>query len=77
LTHRDFNLVRRVEALELAHRLPRRLPLLRCDCGFEVAELNGAVGALHRCPECGDFELTAHKLVMWPPGTACDDPGAA
>jgi predicted Zn-ribbon and HTH transcriptional regulator len=70
VTRRDFDLVRRLEAVERALGLPRRVPLLVCrECTYEVAELRGQQPtAPKRCPECGLNALAVSRIVTWPPG---------
>ena len=64
----DAALLARIEALERAMGLPRRVQLLRCEtCFYEVAELS----ARHRkdhpaCPRCGMRGLAAAATVEWP-----------
>ncbi|HEY7005191.1 MAG TPA: hypothetical protein VH392_01785 [Sphingomicrobium sp.] len=67
MIRRDLDLARRVEALEFAFGLPRRLPLLECgECGHEVAELR-KTKPVWCCPECGRRALVPVGLMLWPP----------
>ena len=61
----DRQLAARLEAVERALGLPRRVPLLVCqECGYEVVELRRR---RPRCPRCGLVALVRERTVTWPP----------
>jgi len=69
MTRRDFDMLRRLEAVEFALGLPRRVPLLICDdCGFEIAYLRRPKPhATLTCPQCSVVALRFRRTVTWPP----------
>ena len=69
MTRRDFDLVRRVEALEFAYGVPRRVPILECEeCGHRIAELRRPKH-VRACPRCGCNALLPVAIELWPPGS--------
>jgi DNA-directed RNA polymerase subunit RPC12/RpoP len=73
----DRQLLARIEALEHAFALPRKLPLLRCGhCDYEVAELSRRRRRSPVCPRCGYRALAHAATVEWP-APHHDDEGLA
>lgn len=67
-------LAARIEALERAHDLPRRLPILRCEsCGHEVAWVGTNAGDDGVCPRCDCRALRPDRRECWPPSESDAD----
>ena len=69
----DRLLLARLEAIERALGLPRRVSLLVCrECGYRVAELRRRRNR-GGCPRCGRIALVQERTVTWPPPGRVDD----
>jgi predicted RNA-binding Zn-ribbon protein involved in translation (DUF1610 family) len=65
---RDFDLGRRLEAVEAALGLRGRHHILACmECGGELPEI-GRIGVGTPCPACGTMSLERARTDWWPPG---------
>jgi hypothetical protein len=63
----DFDVIRRLEAIEAALGLRARRPILSCDeCGVELPKA-GRLTESDACPRCERFALYKSRIDWWPP----------